>query len=82
MPILFRGRISNLDEKITKMTLSELTKYERLLWRWMDKTKGASSIARQLNMIHREVEWRAMDKDWRDAAHPRRRPRTLAERTG
>lgn len=64
MPILFAGRISNLDERIIHMPMKELIKYEQLLWEWMDKTKGAASIARQLNMIHREVEWRAQDTDW------------------
>jgi hypothetical protein len=61
MPIHHRGRLINLDQRLTRMTLGELVRYEELLWRWMDKTGGAASIARQLNMIHREVEWRATD---------------------
>ena len=69
MPILYRGRVMPLDDaKITKMTFAELVHYEQVLWRWMDKTNGAANIARQLNMVHREVEWRAMG-DWSDAAH-------------
>lgn len=64
MPIIYRNRLINLDQHITKMSFKELVDYERALWGWMDKTKGAASIARQLNMIHREVEWRAQDTEF------------------
>ena len=70
MPIMYRGRLTRFEEQqVTKMTFAELVHYEQVLWRWMDKTGGAANIARQLNMVHREVEWRAMG-DWSDAAHP------------
>lgn len=70
MPIMYRGRVTRFNEqRITKMSTGELILYEAELWDWMDKTKGAATIARQLNMIHREIEWRSMDKDWRNAAH-------------
>lgn len=65
MPVVFHGRLyKNLDGRVAKMSLPVLVAYERLLWRWMDKTGGAASIARQLNMIHREVEWRAQDTEF------------------
>jgi hypothetical protein len=70
MPIMYRRRLLRLDEqRITKLSMGELIEYETVLWQWMDKTGGAANIARQLNLIHREVEWRAMDKDWSHAAH-------------
>jgi hypothetical protein len=75
MPIMrnVRGRpvLSKMDEHITKMSMSELVDYERCLWVWMDKTTltPSADIVRHLNMIHREVEWRALEKDW-NAAHP------------
>jgi hypothetical protein len=71
MPIIYCGRVERLlDQKITKMSVRELIHYEAELWRWMDKTKGTGTIALQLNAVHREIEWRAQEKEWRDAAHP------------
>ena len=64
MPILFRNRLIDLDLHITKLTMNDLVKYEAVLWRWMDKTGGSAKIARQLNMVHREVEWRAQDTEF------------------
>jgi hypothetical protein len=65
MPILRRSRrrfvLSRLDERITKLTLRELVEYDEYLWVWMDKAGSPANIARLLNMIHREVEWRAQD---------------------
>lgn len=75
MPIMSENRLLNFDHvKITKLSMAELIKYDALLWRWMDKTGGAASIARQLNLIHREVEWRAQDT-FQD-----RRSRSLGQR--
>lgn len=65
MPFIFHSRLyKNIDGRVTRMSMPELIAYERLLWRWMDKTGGAPDIARQLNMIHREVEWRSQDKEF------------------
>jgi hypothetical protein len=65
MPILHGHDLLNFDElRITKLRMNELIRLERLLWTWMDKTGGAANIARLLNIIHREVEWRAMDRNW------------------
>lgn len=76
-----RGRkvLSKMDEHVTKMTMSELIDYERCLWVWMEKTKLSPSddIVRHLNMIHREVEWRAQERAWRDAAYPGSRLRAM-----
>jgi hypothetical protein len=48
------------------MTIEELAQYEAALWQWMDKLKFKSEdVVNQLNAVHREVEWRAQDKDWR-----------------
>jgi hypothetical protein len=86
MPVILRTngrpRLSNLQERISKMTMPELVAYESALWRWTDRLKYKSEdFVNQLNAIHREVEWRAMDKDWRDAPHPRGRSRNLVQRT-
>jgi hypothetical protein len=65
MPIVRRFgqsfKLSTLNERITQMTLPQLIEYERELWVWMDKAKSPANIAVRLNMIHREVEWRAQD---------------------
>jgi phage pi2 protein 07 len=58
---------------ITRMSLNELIEYEALLWTWMEKITRSKihcdDVIAQLNAIHREVEWRATQKDWDDAAH-------------
>jgi hypothetical protein len=65
MPILYNRDLLIFDElQITKLRMPQLIKLERLLWTWMDKTGGAANIAKLLNIIHREVEWRAMETDW------------------
>jgi hypothetical protein len=65
MPILHDRDLLVFDElRITKLRMNELIRLERLLWTWMDKTGGAANIAKLLNIIHREVEWRAMDRNW------------------
>ena len=67
MPIIrnVRGRmmLSKMDEYVTRMSIKDLIDYERCLWVWMEKTKNNPSphIVQQLNVIHREVEWRAQD---------------------
>jgi hypothetical protein len=68
MPVILRHngrpRLSNLQERIAKMTMAELVSYDALLWSWMDRLKYKSEdVVNQLNAIHREVEWRAMDKN-------------------
>ena len=68
--------------KICKVTIPELIEFEKRVWALAERTKFPLRSVDVLNAIYREIEWRAMDKDWRDAAHPGRRPRTLAERTG
>jgi hypothetical protein len=70
MPVILRHngrpRLSSLRERISKMTTAELIEYDAALWRWVDRLKYKSEdFTNQLNAIHREVEWRAMNKDWR-----------------
>lgn len=78
MPILSENRLLNFEKvRITKMTMPQLIRYEQLLWQWMDKTGGSATIANQLNLIYREVEWRAQEREWHRAAHSRQRLRTL-----
>ena len=60
-PVNGRLQVSRLDEIITRMPMEELIEYEAELWSWMDKAESPVSISRILNMIHREVEWRATD---------------------
>lgn len=66
MPVIrmIRGRlkVSYFDEAITRMTLNELIEYEDFLWGWMKN--NPVNIARILNMIHREVEWRAQEAEF------------------
>jgi hypothetical protein len=70
MPVILRRngrpRLSSLQERIARMTIAELVDYDNALWQWMDKLKFKSEdVVNQLNAVHREVEWRAQDKDWR-----------------
>lgn len=79
MPILrqIKGKPRLLPigmEQFSTMPLSALIEYEKTLWRWADKVGSTAAIADVLNAIYREVEWRAQEKDWRDAAHPRQGP--------
>ena len=57
-------------EKFSDMTMRELAAYEQELWRWADAVGSTTAIADILNAIYREVEWRAQEKAWRDAAYP------------
>ena len=67
-------------EKFCDMTMRELVEYEETLWRWADAAGGTHGITDVLNAIYREVEWRAQEREWRDAAYPGRRPRAMAAR--
>jgi hypothetical protein len=55
------------------MPLADLIVYEATLWQWMDalnkRNMGSLRIVDQLNAIYREIEWRAGEKEWNDAAH-------------
>lgn len=53
---------------ICKMTMPELIEFESRVWRLAEKTKFPLRSVDVLNAIYREVEWRALGKDWRDAA--------------
>lgn len=68
-----RARLSVLQERITRMPLADLIVYEATLWQWMDalnkRNMGSLRIVDQLNAIYREIEWRAGEKEWNDAAH-------------
>lgn len=58
---------------ITRMSMTELIEYEKLLWNWMEKVTRSKihcdNIIAQLNAIYREIEWRATQRNWDDAAH-------------
>ena len=60
-------------ENFSEMTMHELIEYEQKLWRWADATGSTQAIADVLNAIYREVEWRAQEREWRDAAYPPKR---------
>ena len=66
---------------ICQMTMPELVEFERKVWALAEKTKFPLRAIDVLNAIYREVEWRAMDKEWRDAANSRRRPGNLGQGT-
>ncbi|HEY2530267.1 MAG TPA: hypothetical protein VGJ20_20415 [Xanthobacteraceae bacterium] len=57
-------------EDFAHMAMRELIEYEQKLWRWADTAGTTQGIADVLNAIYREVEWRAQEKAWRDAAYP------------
>lgn len=71
-----KGRIQLADVTklgITRMSLPELVQYEALLWAWMEKVTRSKlhcdNVIAQLNAIYREIEWRATQEDWDNAAH-------------
>ena len=68
-------------EDFASMTMTELIEYEQKLWRWADAAGSTQAIADVMNAIYREVEWRAQDKEWRDAAYPGRRSRIMGKGT-
>ena len=65
MPVVLRRSTRQLvltktGNDVTYMTMRELVEYEKYLWVCMENVKGDTDvIARRLNVIHREVEWRA-----------------------
>ena len=65
--LIYGGRLISpelsLDDPLTKMSLRQLVEFEAYLWTWMKNSPP--SIVQILNAIHREVEWRAQDTDWR-----------------
>lgn len=54
---------------ICKMTMPELCEFEDRVWKLAERTKFPMRAVDVLNAIYREVEWRALGKDWRDAAN-------------
>jgi hypothetical protein len=67
MPVVLRRSTRQLvltktGNDVTYMTMRELVEYEKYLWVCMENVKGDTDvIARRLNVIHREVEWRAQN---------------------
>ena len=65
--LIYGGRLISpelsVDDPLTKMSLRELIEYENYLWGWM--ANSPPNIVAVLNAIHREVEWRAQDTEWR-----------------
>jgi hypothetical protein len=68
-------------EDFASMSMTALIEYEQKLWRWADAVGSTQAIADVMNAIYREVEWRAQDKEWRDAAYPGRRSRIMGKGT-
>jgi hypothetical protein len=56
---------------ICKMTMPELIEFESRVWALAEKTKFPLRSIDVLNAIYREVEWRAVGKEWRDATNSR-----------
>lgn len=71
MPIVARDKherprlIATGIERLTKMTWDELIAYEAFLWECMEKLPSSPTLATTLNAIHREVEWRAQDTEFK-----------------
>ena len=55
-------------ENICKMTMPELVEFERRVWDLAEKTKFPLRSIDVLNAIYREVEWRALEREF--APHP------------
>jgi hypothetical protein len=72
-PAVYKGKVVPLEVSqtaLTKMRTSDLIAYEKYLWRWMKKSPP--NIVALLNAIHREIEWRSMDKEWDRAQNSQR----------
>lgn len=66
MPYAFENRYllsRNELMVVSRMTMKELIAYEKHLWEWMKDSPP--DIVAILNTIHREVEWRAQDTEFR-----------------
>ena len=70
---LLTARLQLQEQRIARMPMNQLILYETVLWVWMDKLDKSKirseNIVAQLNAIHREVEWRAGEREWQNAAH-------------
>ena len=70
MPIIgynSKGRmrvIKRLDQ-VSKMSLPDLVAMEEFLWMCMSTKIPQPAVVDYLNAIHREVEWRAQDTEFR-----------------
>lgn len=62
-----RPRLIKRMEQISSMTMPNLIALEHYLWACMDPKDGAPTpfVVDCLNAIHREVEWRAQDPEFK-----------------
>ena len=82
MRVRDRLRLQRMEAtNISRMTMTELAEFETRVWTLAERTKFPLRAVDVLNAIYREVEWRAQERDWRNAAYPGRRPRSVAEGT-
>jgi hypothetical protein len=71
MPIVARNEqrrprlVATGIERLAKMTWNDLVAYEAFLWECMEKLPNSPTIVTTLNAIHREVEWRAQDTEFK-----------------
>jgi hypothetical protein len=60
-----RPRVIKRPEQISRMTMPDLIALEAFLWKCMDTKIANPSVVHTLNVIHREVEWRAQDPEFK-----------------
>lgn len=60
MPVIANGRLITNYDPLSRMTLTELRTYERVLQEFM-KRSSSPGIARRLQQIYEEIDWRAED---------------------
>lgn len=70
MPIIARNakgvpRIIKRMDQVSKMPMDDLIAMEEFLWKCMDAKVPSPAVVDYLNAIHREVEWRAQDPEFR-----------------
>jgi hypothetical protein len=58
-------KLMNTTQQISKLPLDELVTYEAFLWECLEKLPFSPTITTSLNAIHREVEWRAQDTEFK-----------------
>jgi hypothetical protein len=60
-----RPRVIKRKEQLSRMSMPDLIALEAFLWRCMDTKYAHPSVVDTLNSIHREVEWRAQDPEFK-----------------
>ena len=60
-----RPRLIERSDQVSKMKTPDLIAMEKFLWTCMDTKIPQPAVVDFLNAIHREVEWRAQDTQFK-----------------